>query len=233
MQSANHQLRAAARNLPVNADAQEIEPRTCPNALALRIDERRTIGRELHDSTSQLLVALQLNVGCLKERLGGSDHSELLARIDCLLADLHREVRAAAAIVPETPFRGSGLVAALSEMAANFSRLTGVQVTVLAGSNCPFAANIEAALYRIGQEALANAVRHGRARHITIRIRFDRPGPTMTVDDDGIGIDPKASAGVGLCNIRERAAEIGGLLSIQRLSRGTRIAVSVPRSASA
>lgn len=200
----------------------------CPIALEIRLDERRNIGRELHDSTAQLLVALKLNVGCLKAQVSrGSEGLRVLSEIDSLLLELHREVRAVAAISPEALFGGRGFIAALFDMAANFSRTTGVRVSVdVEGKNASLPSPVETALYRIAQEAVANAARHGRANRITIRIRFDLRGPIMVVEDNGIGIGLDNVAGIGLGSIRQRVHEIGGFLSIQRLSRGTRIAVS-------
>lgn len=202
----------------------------CPIALQLRIDERRSIGRELHDSTAQLLVALQLNVVCLKKKLGAeSDGHRLLSEIDQLLTELHREVRTVAAIAPQAPLRGRDLVGALTAMAENFSGLTGVKVAVIRGPCVHLSQAVETNLYRVAQEAVANAVRHGRARHISITIGSDRPGPILVVEDDGVGIPPNSSGGIGLSSIRERVDELSGLLSIQRLQRGTRISVSLVR----
>ena len=69
---------------------------------------------------------------------------------------------------------------------------------------------MEVAAYRIVSEALANVVKHAGARHVDVRLEGDAGGLTVTVADDGRGIGPDVTAGVGLLSLRERAEELGG-----------------------
>jgi signal transduction histidine kinase len=90
-------------------------------------------------------------------------------------------------------------------------------------------ADIEKGLFRIAQEAVANAVRHADARQVRIDLGFERDRVQLTVSDDGKGFDPAhLSDGFGLTSMRERAAQIGSELRIEsRPLGGTSVTVSV------
>jgi signal transduction histidine kinase len=93
-------------------------------------------------------------------------------------------------------------------------------------------AAVEVAAYRIAQEAMTNAVRHAGATRIAVSVR--RVGPALVVEvvDDGRGIAPDASRGVGLASMRERAGELGGSLEVAAVNgRGTRVRAALPASA--
>jgi signal transduction histidine kinase len=90
---------------------------------------------------------------------------------------------------------------------------------------------VEDALYRIGQEALHNVVKHANARGVRIEIREEPPNLRFVVEDDGVGFDETAipSGHLGLAGMRARAEKIGARLSVtSRAGRGTRIEVLVP-----
>ncbi len=90
----------------------------------------------------------------------------------------------------------------------------------------PLPAAVEAAAYRIVQEALTNVVRHANASSCTVRLALS-DGLEITVEDDGIGLGEGKRAGVGLTSIRERSAELGGVCRIDT-APGTRIHVWLP-----
>ena len=73
---------------------------------------------------------------------------------------------------------------------------------------------MEVAAYRIATEALTNTVRHARATHCTVELRRDPEALTVRVADDGIGMPPEGRPGVGQSSMRERAAELGGSLTV-------------------
>jgi signal transduction histidine kinase len=88
---------------------------------------------------------------------------------------------------------------------------------------------VEQALFRIGQEAITNAVRHARARRVEVELAFSRRDVRLTVGDDGVGFDPEAEhAGFGLRGLRERAQELGGRVEIEsRPGHGTTLSLAV------
>ena len=85
---------------------------------------------------------------------------------------------------------------------------------------------------RIGQEAINNAVKYAGAKRIDVKLKFDTRSVRLSIRDDGRGFDPEAQIAdghFGLIGIRERAQQIGGVLTIESASeRGTQIAVDVP-----
>jgi signal transduction histidine kinase len=92
----------------------------------------------------------------------------------------------------------------------------------------PLPAAVEVAAYRIVSEAVANAVRHGRASMCTVRLSAAGGQLVLVVADNGTGIPPSASAGVGLASMHDRAAELGGDLQIETGSAGTVVRSRLP-----
>ena len=95
-------------------------------------------------------------------------------------------------------------------------------------------ARIQHELLRIAQEAISNAIRHGKPTIVTVTLRWEAPNLILQIKDNGSGIPPtclEKSEGIGLGSMRERAAQIGAKLVIQTgSSRGTRVIVTVPIS---
>jgi len=126
-----------------------------------------------------------------------------------------------------------GLVSAIREGAAQTTAECGdLEVTVEAPAILPILpAAVEVAAYRIAQEALTNVARHAEARHCVVRLALDADGEALRVaiEDDGRGCDPDRPMGVGIASMRERAEELGGSWSIERLpSSGTRVGARLP-----
>jgi signal transduction histidine kinase len=90
---------------------------------------------------------------------------------------------------------------------------------------------IEEGLYRIAQEALNNCLKHARARRIVVKVCRDDAGVTLTIADDGVGFDPATArerGGLGLSAMAERAAQLGGRLSVNsKPGEGTEVRVEV------
>lgn len=101
-------------------------------------------------------------------------------------------------------------------------------VQVTAGTLPPLPAAVEVAAYRIASEAVANAFRHGHATACTVQLSADHAGLHLEVRDDGTGIPPDALPGVGLASMRDRAAELGGELSIGSGPSGTALHARLP-----
>ena len=187
------------------------------------LDERRRVGRELHDGLAQdlaFIAAQSQNVarGELDPRLLAE-----LSRAGARALDESR--RAIAALTLPLDERLDVAVArAVEEVAAR----EGVGVRLqLADVEVP--ATVRETLVRIAREAVTNAARHARANSISVELT-DGAVPVLRVADDGVGFDPDEgrAAGYGLDNIRERADQIGAALRINsRHGRGTEIEVEI------
>src|SRR6185437_8552068 len=116
-----------------------------------------------------------------------------------------------------------GLVEAVRERAGQL----GFEVVVPAPLP-PLAAAVEVAAYRIAQEAMANARRHAQAEHCRVYLAVRDQWLELAVLDDGVGLPDRYEPGVGLRSMRERAAELGGICTIERLEHGSRVLARLP-----
>jgi signal transduction histidine kinase len=130
---------------------------------------------------------------------------------------------------------GRDLAAALAHLGQDLTSGTGVRLRVeTRGDPQALSTAVESNLFRIGQEALTNVVRHARASEVEVELRFEPGSVRLHVRDDGRGLE-RADAGgererhFGLLGMRERAEQLGGRLEVSSVNgRGTEIAVTVP-----
>lgn len=199
-----------------------------------RAEERRRIGRELHDSTSQLLVALQLRMGHLRAIREDPSLAPLIDDIEETLVELRREIRCIAILNDEMCGRTSDLPGQLAELARRFARVADIAVTVTAAPGLGHGAHDAAPdLYRIAQEALANILRHAGATEISIELDGNAHLLQMTISDNGVGLPAGQPCGSGLHNIAARAHAWGGHVSWSDRRPGTRLCVTIPHEAAA
>ncbi len=197
-----------------------------------REEERRRFGRELHDGLGAGLASVLLRTDAIVDDCeGGMELRRQLAGIQASLEDSIAEVRRLAYALRPPVLDEFGLQFALQELAArNAGKELRVELDIPGGLPSSSAA-VEMAVYRIAQEALTNAIRHGRAGRCLIRLRCPIPqgGIELTVEDDGIGIAQPFVPGVGIRSMRERADELGGTLRLEAIDgRGTRVTAYLP-----
>ncbi len=201
--------------------------------------ERERVALELHDHITQLLCAILFRCQALVDELSARDGPSLreAMKLRELLGQTAAEVERISRNLRPGVLDQLGLDAVLRATSAEFAERTGVPVKVTC---VPLAvrlpADTELALYRILQEALKNVGKHARARHVTVQLT--KPGDTvqLVVKDDGIGFDEahhearrKGKRVLGLLGMRERAAYLGGALTIRSARRvGTEIEVRLP-----
>ena len=184
----------------------------------------RYIGQELHDSVGQEITGLGLMAQTLSRRLPeASAEQRLVVRLVAGLNQMHKQVRALARGLIPVEMESKGLWAALDDLAASTSEKADVAVQF----ECPewvvmpdHSTSME--LYRIAQEAVSNALRHGRPRRIHLSLLPQGNGLCLHIKDDGIGIrpQPKENKGLGLRIMEHRAALIGGILHIEPAEEG-------------
>jgi signal transduction histidine kinase len=203
------------------------------NCLRVQESERLKLGRELHDSTGQLLLALRLEIARLRRANGTSAEGSLLDEIDQTAREIDREIRAFAFTHYPAEIGHDGLGPALRSLARGFASRTGLRIRF---SSLPDpttrTAQIALALLRVAQEALLNVHRHARAAHVQMALKLREGMLELTVKDDGVGIplaqDLEESHGVGLQGMRHRIERLGGHFAIRRLKHGTKIIAAVP-----
>jgi signal transduction histidine kinase len=129
--------------------------------------------------------------------------------------------------------KDEGLPEALRAYCDEFSHVRDVSVSCDADDAArELSRGAALALYRIAQEAMGNAVTHGAAQHVDVRLTRSNGLVALTVSDDGKGFDPNrggASGGLGLINIRERARQLNGTFDLNtEPGRGTTVRVTIP-----
>lgn len=198
--------------------------------LAATESERRRVGRELHDSTAQHLVAIDLGLGALQRRLpeDATDAARIVRDIKTSLAAAHREIRAMSYLLHPPILKRRGLVETLRVFAEGFGRRTGLALTlVLPTRPRPLPEEVEIVIFRIAQEALMNVYRHADARAVSLTLTFSKTAALMEVEDDGVGM-LDAAPGVGIAGMSARLAQLGGSLVLEPRERGTRLRASLP-----
>jgi PAS domain S-box-containing protein len=212
--------------------AQVFERERVATEARAALEERQRLARELHDSVSQALYGMALGAQTALAALR-EDH-DLEAAADAT-EYVHRLAEASIAemralifeLRPES-LAQEGLVAALERHAAAVRARHALEVDVQLDREPDVPISVKEALYRIAQEALHNTVKHARARRVQLVLHAD-DAVLLDVADDGIGFDPSlAYAGhMGLVSMRERAATIGAILTIDSApGAGTRLRVT-------
>jgi len=197
--------------------------------------EGKRIARELHDSVSQDICCLILDMAQFQRELPGSlgkvcdrinsqkeKLMEVAEAVDSVCRQLHPSV-----------LERIGLNQALAHLCTEFNNRKGLHIRFSHGDT-PTALPAASALclYRVTQEALRNIVRHANAGYATVLISAAQGGLHLSIEDDGVGFDPKtvgAKARLGLVSMQERVRLVGGSLTIHsEPGNGTRIDLRVP-----
>jgi two-component system NarL family sensor kinase len=190
-----------------------------------REEERRRIRRELHDGLGSALAGIALTLEAARNS-GAIDVDELIVgardQTQAAVADVRRIVRD----LRPPALDDLGLVEALH---AHAEKLSPLRVEFAVDANLmPLPAAVETALYRVACEALTNVVRHARARSCRLDLHGAPGQVVLRVEDDGDGFGLAAQTGVGLRSMRERAAELGGRLTLARAESGAIVELCLP-----
>jgi signal transduction histidine kinase len=197
------------------------------------LEERERLAHEIHDTIAQSFAGIGFQLQAIQNDL--PDKNPTVIRQLNLASDLvrhsHDEARRSIATLRPASLESDGLLPALDRNARRLLDGGSVQVvTSSEGSERTLPVRISDALYKIGQEAVANAVRHASPTSIHILLRYDRTAVRLIVEDDGAGfISATDSLGFGLRGMRKRAERISANLEIlSEAGKGTRITVTVP-----
>jgi two-component system, NarL family, sensor kinase len=222
------QAGVAAHAVRLTADLQRSRERL----VSAREEERRRLRRDLHDGLGPTLASIALGLQLARDE----DHRDpamqeaLLGRLTAETQRCISEIRRLAYELRPPALDELGLVPALREQAAHLTgSANGLVVSMEVPDELPaLPAAVEVAAYRITVEALTNVARHAHAHNCTVYLAVNGV-LELEIVDDGVGLSPEHRAGVGLASMRERAAELGGTCSVERLrAGGTRIQACLP-----
>ena len=204
--------------------------------IEIRNEEHGRIAQELHDGLCQDLTAIAFKAKLLQDTLapGSEKEAREAARIVALLNRAVGQAYRLARGLDPIELAGDGLPSALDKLARHTEEVFGVDCTVSAEPvTWPLDKRTSAHLYRIAQEAINNAVRHGQPQRVRIELKTANRQLCLTVEDDGTGFRPETppQRGMGLRFMRYRAGSIGAALEIDsRPKEGTRVRCVVPQT---
>jgi len=200
-------------------------------ALLAQENERRRLGRELHDEVGQTLTGVVLQLEGL-QKAAPPELQEAVSVLRETAREGVEEVREIARGLRPQALDDFGLRSALTSLASGFADRTGLRVrSAFDRTLPPLGREHELALYRVAQESLTNVARHAGARSVEVALDRVDGGVILCVRDDGRGIGDQdiAGTGIGLGGMRERALLVGGRLSLDRRPEGgTEVRFEVP-----
>lgn len=208
--------------------------------VAAQESERQRIARDLHDETGQSLTAIGMGLRGLETRLARDPEraATTLHELQSLAADSLRELQRLMADLRPSHLDDLGLSAALRWYAGKIEERSAFRVGInISGSEQPIDEAAKIATFRIVQEAINNIIKHADARRVEIDLTYGEHGTRVSVRDDGRGFDlervkqiqSSSRPSLGLAGMQERAALLGGTVSIQsRPGQGTMVECYLP-----
>ena len=208
--------------------------------LQLQDQERRRIARDLHDITGQELAVVVMSLNQLAKKIdepGVNVHQSIVDAVG-LVRKVEDEIRTLSYVLHPPLLDDFGLASALNWYVEGFTKRSGIEVDVKSPPDLPrLSTEKETALFRVVQESLTNVLRHSGSRKARIRVSFDKTRITLSLEDEGQGIDraklsktngSSIDTGVGIAGMRERLQQLGGGLTIHSRARGTEVVASLP-----
>ncbi len=202
--------------------------------LRMQDEERRRLGRELHDSVGQYLAALKMGLEAIHDD-SNSQVKECVQMVDQCM----KEVRTISYLLYPPMLEEVGLRSAIPWYIEGFSKRSGIHVTCNIDRNVGrLSSDAELAIFRILQESLTNVHRHSESPTASVRLGLEGGTVYLEVSDQGKGISPSAlepgsdssnTLGVGLRGMLERMHQLGGSMEMSSNERGTTIRASLPR----
>jgi signal transduction histidine kinase len=181
--------------------------------------ERQRIGQDLHDGLGQHLTGISFLSRALEKKMKarGLPEAAEAAEISLLVLQALAQTRSLARGLFPVELESKGLIAAFRELVATIEKLFGISCVL----ECDEAADINdqavaTHLFRLAQEALSNAVRHGKAKHIVVELQFTGGHIQLAIRDDGVGFPKEgpSQAGLGLKIMQYRAQRVSGILDV-------------------
>jgi two-component system sensor histidine kinase UhpB len=203
--------------------------------LAIQEEERADLARDLHDEMGPFLFAMRLDAEAIEAEAKTSGRAAMAERARSLgeaVSRIQSHVRSILKQLRPDGLAETGLAVAIGNLATFWQRRhDGIAIHLDIAAQ-GFSTDIDATLYRLVQESLTNAARHGAAKEVWIAITDDAKDVRVTVEDDGVGLPvSQDSSGLGLKGMRERLAALGGRLSLgARPGGGTRLTAVIPKA---
>lgn len=219
--------------------AWQVRLRGVRRQFSMVLSERARVGREIHDTLLQSLVGMALQLDNIATELGSSSHSakqqleRLRRQVERCVGEANQSIWNLRSPMPEK----RDFPSVLREHAESIIASTGTDFQFAANARGPACApDVEQQLLRIAQEAVMNAIRHGRPMRIRMELFYETDAVRLCISDDGCGFDTRAVSRNGgrhwgLTIMQERAQQIGGRFNINSVpNEGTTVEVVAPSS---
>jgi len=215
----------------VNRDLRHLSSRI----VAIRDEERRKLGRELHDSQGQYLAAIKMNLELIEatDTSLGSVQKGALTEAISLLERSMKEIRVISHLLHPPLLDEIGLQAVVPWYVSSFSERSGIHVDLEMPQEVTKLPDlVELAVFRVLQECLTNVHRHSGSKQAKVKLQPNGSSIMLEVSDQGGGLasngDPGHFAGVGITGMRERVRELAGEFDIQFSPQGTHVKAIFP-----
>ena len=202
--------------------------------VAIRDEERRRLGRELHDSQGQYLAAIKMNLEMIETTdtaISNVQRTALKEAINLLERSM-REIRVISHLLHPPLLDEIGLQAVVPWYLNSFSERSGIQIDLeMLGEVTKLPDQIELAVFRVMQECLTNVHRHSGSKVAKVKIVPQETSITLEVSDQGQGLSAHSDSrvmGVGITGMRERVRELGGEFEIKSSAEGTIVKAVLP-----
>jgi signal transduction histidine kinase len=197
------------------------------------VEERNRLARDLHDSVKQQVFAISMQLSAARTALSESEKSyQSIVEAERLAQQAGAELTTLIQALRPPRLERKTLADAIHEHVKEWTRQNNIDAMTNIDSTITVNPQTEQALFRVFQEALANAARHSQADTVTVTLKSENDEVILVVQDNGIGYDAdRITRGIGLESMRERLAAVTGDLEIFSLqSQGTRVVATVRRS---
>jgi NarL family two-component system sensor histidine kinase LiaS len=212
--------------------AEQLQTLVATRQELAKLEERNRLARDLHDSVKQQLFAISMQLASARTLAHDQEPVDrLLAHAESLTQAAQQEVTATIQALRPAALHEIGLVEALRAYAAEWSQQYQIAAEVRCRGQRELPLAVEQVLFRVAQEALANAARHSQATRVVLQVVAEQHAVTLSITDNGRGFQPQAVAqhGFGLQSMRERVASSGGTLAIEsQPGEGSRIIAHMP-----
>jgi PAS domain S-box-containing protein len=227
------------RDLTERKNSEERMRELSGRLLKMQDEERRRLGRELHDTVGQYLSAAKMSLdGLVSEEQFDEHQTKSLADSVRMIERCIREVRTLSYLLYPPMLEETGLSAAIRWHLEGFSKRSTIQTTYeIPGELGRLPQDVELALFRVFQESLTNVHRHSGSKTAHVRLAVEHDKMLLEIKDLGQGIpshlsevnsDSLATLGVGIRGMRERVRQLGGQLEVFSSPEGTTVRATIP-----
>ncbi|HEY6945049.1 MAG TPA: PAS domain S-box protein [Candidatus Acidoferrum sp.] len=235
-------LVATFSDITQRKEAEEALHQLSTRLLQLQDEERRRLGRELHDSLAQSVMAVNLDLAQVARSSVPLEKKarHALSEARKMLREMSREIRTLSYLLHPPVLDELGLASAVKEYAHGFSERSGISLEIDIESDFPrMPQEAETAFFRIVQESLANIQKHsgsatGKIRlwdahgRIQLEVSDQGRGISTKPQDNGVGTPKTLRLGVGILGMRERMTQLGGTLEVHSNASGTTVRATIP-----